>query len=145
MFGEDGGIHVAQEGGVCFFQLKDDCVVIYHFEPFNAVSFARLVGSGTLEPHNAVFCAACVAGGGKGCEGENDIFGGEGLTVMPDHVIAQVEGVGQAVFRDFPILCQIAHEIEFRIRHDQVAENHELHIGVGCARLKHGVQVGNFR
>ncbi len=61
----------------------------------------------------------------------DDVGGGEGLPVVPGHVVAQREGVGRTVVGDLPGLGQLGLRLTFGIELDEAVE-HELRRRVGA-------------
>jgi hypothetical protein len=45
----------------------------------------------------------------EGLDGEDHIFSGERFPIVPTHTRAEIEGIGEAILGDIPLLSQIRH------------------------------------
>ncbi len=73
--------------------------------------------------------------------GEEDVFGREGLPVVPADPLSEVKGDDEAVFRDVPGFGQIADDIEIPVVLHEAVEDEPRDAVRGVVRGKHGDEV----
>ena len=73
--------------------------------------------------------------------GEQDVFGREGLPVVPADPFSQVKGDDEAVFRDVPGFGQITDDIEIPVVLHEAVEDEPRDAVRGVVRGKHGDEV----
>ena len=145
MLRQHAGVHIGQERSIGSQQGHLNSVVINLLQAGNGVRFASLVFLGAHNGHHPALIAAGVGRSRQGSQGKDHVIGVEILTIVPLHILTQVEGVDRTVFADVPALGQVAHIVQLLVRGDQEAEDQALSIAVGGSGLNHGIQVGNLR
>ncbi len=127
-----------QEGDVWLLQDDFHRVVIDHLQTRNLVALAGTERLRALDLGELVVLAGRDLFHHRQAVGEDDVAGGEGLAIVPGHVLPQKEGELGSIRRDLEPFGQIGDEVVIGVEANKAAEDQVEHLCLRPSRRPKG-------